>query len=182
MNAKTLLVFGILLMGASSVWAQRKISGTVTDASSGEPLIGANVLIVGTGDGAVTDLDGKYELSVPAGVSRLQFSYTGYTSQEIELGASSVIDVRLSPGETLEEVVVIGYGTAKKTDVTGAVTSVTSKDFIQGNIATPEQLVNGKVAGVQITTNGGAPGSGSRIRIPERKQRSADRHRWGSVG
>jgi iron complex outermembrane receptor protein len=165
MNAKTLLVFGILLMGASSVWAQRKISGTVTDASSGEPLIGANVLIVGTGDGAVTDLDGKYELSVPAGVSRLQFSYTGYTSQEIELGASSVIDVRLSPGETLEEVVVIGYGTAKKTDVTGAVTSVTSKDFIQGNIATPEQLVNGKVAGVQITTNGGAPGSGSRIRI-----------------
>ncbi|MEY4135665.1 MAG: hypothetical protein RL386_2015 [Bacteroidota bacterium] len=165
MNAKTLLVFGILLMGVSGLWAQRKISGTVTDASSGEPLIGANVLIVGTGDGAVTDLDGKYELSVPAGVSRLQFSYTGYTSQEIELGASSVIDVRLSPGETLEEVVVIGYGTAKKTDVTGAVTSVTSKDFIQGNIATPEQLVNGKVAGVQITTNGGAPGSGSRIRI-----------------
>jgi TonB-linked SusC/RagA family outer membrane protein len=165
MNAKTLLVFGILLMGVSSIWAQRKISGTVTDASSGEPLIGANVLVVGTGEGAVTDLDGKYQLNVPAGVSRLQFSYTGYTSQEIEIGASSVIDVRLSPGETLEEVVVIGYGTAKKTDVTGAVTSVTSKDFIRGNIATPEQLVNGKVAGVQITTNGGAPGSGSRIRI-----------------
>jgi len=165
MNAKTLLVFGILLMGVSSLWAQRKITGTVTDASSGDPLIGANILVVGTGEGAVTDLDGKYELTVPAGATRLQYSYTGYTSQEIEIGASSTIDVRLSPGETLEEVIVIGYGTTKKSDLTGAVTAVTSKDFIRGNIATPEQLVNGKIAGVQITTNGGAPGSGSRIRI-----------------
>ena len=165
MNAKTLLVFGILLMGVSGLWAQRKITGTVTDASSGDPLIGANILVVGTGEGAVTDLDGKYELTVPAGATRLQYSYTGYTSQEIEIGASSTIDVRLSPGETLEEVIVIGYGTTKKSDLTGAVTAVTSKDFIRGNIATPEQLVNGKIAGVQITTNGGAPGSGSRIRI-----------------
>lgn len=165
MNAKTLLVFGILLMGVSGLWAQRKITGTVTDASSGDVLIGANILVVGTGEGTVTNLDGKYELTVPAGTARLQFSYTGYTSQEIEIGASSVIDVRLAPGETLEEVIVIGYGTTKKSDLTGAVTAVTSKDFIKGNIATPEQLVNGKIAGVQITTNGGAPGSGSRIRI-----------------
>lgn len=165
MNAKTLLVFGILLMGVSGLWAQRKITGTVTDASSGDPLIGANILVVGTGEGAVTNLDGKYELTVPTGAARLQFSYTGYTSQEIEIGTSSVIDVRLAPGETLEEVIVIGYGTTKKSDLTGAVTAVTSKDFIRGNIATPEQLVNGKIAGVQITTNGGAPGSGSRIRI-----------------
>lgn len=165
MNAKALLVFGMLLMSVASLWAQRTISGTVTDASSGEPLIGANVLVVGTGEGTVTDLDGKYSLNVPAGYDRLQFSYTGYTSQEVVLGASSVVDVQLSPGETLEEVVVIGYGTTKKSDATGSVVAITSKDFIKGNIATAEQLVNGKVAGVQITTNGGAPGSGSTIRI-----------------
>ncbi len=166
MNAKALLVcVGILLMGVSSLWAQRRISGTITDAASGEPLIGANVLVVGTGEGTVTDFDGKYELSVPAGYDRLQFSYTGYTSQEITLGASDVIDVQLEAGEVLEEVVVVGYGSTKKKDLTGSVTAITSKDFIRGNIATPEQLVNGKVAGVQITSNGGAPGSGSRIRI-----------------
>lgn len=166
MNAKALLVcVGILLMGVSSLWAQRRISGTITDAASGEPLIGANVLVVGTGEGTVTDFDGKYELSVPAGYDRLQFSYTGYTSQEINLGASDVIDVQLEAGEVLEEVVVVGYGSTKKKDLTGSVTAITSKDFIRGNIATPEQLVNGKVAGVQITSNGGAPGSGSRIRI-----------------
>ncbi len=166
MNAKALLVcVGILLMGVSSLWAQRRISGTITDAASGEPLIGANVLVVGTGEGTVTDFDGKYELSVPAGYDRLQFSYTGYTSQEIALGASDVIDVQLEAGEVLEEIVVVGYGSTKKKDLTGSVTAITSKDFIRGNIATPEQLVNGKVAGVQITSNGGAPGSGSRIRI-----------------
>ncbi|MBV6427668.1 MAG: TonB-dependent receptor SusC [Haliscomenobacter sp.] len=166
MNAKALLVcVGILLMGVSSLWAQRRISGTVTDAASGEPLIGANVLVVGTGEGTVTDFDGKYELSVPAGYDRLQFSYTGYTSQEINLGASDVMDVQLEAGEVLDEIVVVGYGSTKKKDLTGSVTAITSKDFIRGNIATPEQLVNGKVAGVQITSNGGAPGSGSRIRI-----------------
>ncbi|MBK8877852.1 MAG: TonB-dependent receptor [Haliscomenobacter sp.] len=166
MNAKALLVcVGILLMGVSSLWAQRRISGTITDAASGEPLIGANVLVIGTGEGTVTDFDGKYELSVPAGYDRLQFSYTGYTSQEITLGASDVVDVQLEAGEVLEEVVVVGYGSTKKKDLTGSVTAITSKDFIKGNIATPEQLVNGKVAGVQITSNGGAPGSGSRIRI-----------------
>lgn len=166
MNAKTLLVcLGILLMSASSIWAQRKISGTVTDATTGDALIGANILVVGTSDGTVTDLDGKYTLDVPAGFNRLQFSYTGYTTLEISFGTSDVLDVQLSAGELLEEIIVVGYGTTKKTDLTGSVASVTSRDFIKGNIATPEQLVNGKVAGVQITSNGGAPGSGSRIRI-----------------
>ena len=152
-------------MGVSSLWAQRRISGTVTDAASGEPLIGANVLVVGTGEGTVTDFDGKYALSVPAGYDRLQFSYTGYTSQEVNLGASDVMDVQLEAGEVLEEIVVVGYGSTKKKDLTGSVTAITSKDFIKGNIATPEQLVSGKVAGVQITSNSGAPGSGSTIRI-----------------
>ena len=152
-------------MGVSSLWAQRRISGTVTDAASGEPLIGANVLVVGTGEGTVTDFDGKYALSVPAGYDRLQFSYTGYTSQEMNLGASDVMDVQLEAGEVLEEIVVVGYGSTKKKDLTGSVTAITSKDFIKGNIATPEQLVSGKVAGVQITSNSGAPGSGRTIRI-----------------
>jgi len=166
MNAKTLLVCaGILLMGATTAWAQRKVSGTVTDAATGEALIGANILVVGTTEGTVTDFDGKYTLEVPAGSVRLQFSYTGYTSLEIGLGESNVLDVQLSAGELLEEIIVVGYGTTKKADLTGAVAAISSRDFIKGNIATPEQLVNGKVAGVQITTNGGAPGSGSRIRI-----------------
>lgn len=163
----TSLKWGLLLMVltlSNLAIAQRTISGTVTDAENGDPLIGANVLVVGTSSGVVTDLDGNYSLDVPDGATALEFSYTGYTSQQITLGASNILDVQLSPGEVLDEVLVIGYGSVKKEDATGAVQAVNDKNFNRGALVSPDKLLTGKVAGVQITS-GNEPGSGSSIRI-----------------
>ncbi|GAB5551006.1 MAG: TonB-dependent receptor [Saprospiraceae bacterium] len=145
--------------------AQRTITGTVTDDETGEALIGANVLIAGTSSGTVTDLDGTYTIDVPDGATQIEFSYTGYTSKTLTLGAGNVLDVTLAAGETLDEVVVIGYGAVKKSDLTGAVTAVTEEDFNQGVISSPEQLIQGRAAGVQITETSGEPGAGINIRI-----------------
>lgn len=161
-----LLLAVLLVAGAQHAQAQdRKISGTVTDATNGEPLVGANILVKGTLTGTVTDFDGKYTLTVPSGNSVLVFSYIGYDTQEITLGASNSIDVQLAAGKVLEEVVVIGYGVAKKEDLTGSVTQVSAKSFNEGPVNTPEQLITGRVAGVQVTSAGGAPGTGNTIRI-----------------
>lgn len=148
----------------SSAEAQRNISGTVTDFETGEPLIGANILIKGTSSGTVTDFDGNYELSISEDASAIVVSYTGYTEVEIQIGEGSVYDVQLAYGEILSEVVVIGYGTVERRDVTGSVQSVTSESFNKGAITSPQELVSGKIAGVSIIT-GADPGGGSRIRI-----------------
>lgn len=158
------LVLASMLL-CSSLFAQRTITGTVTDAENGEPLIGANILIVGTSTGTITDFDGKYSLEIPEGTTQLQFSYTGYSEKTVDIGASSVLDVTLSAGELLEEVVVIGYGTVKKGDATGAVNAVGDEDFNKGAIVSADQLLTGKVAGVQISTASGEPGGQSTIRI-----------------
>lgn len=156
-----LLAFGL----TNFVVAQRTISGTVTDAESGEPLIGANILVVGTSTGTASDIDGSYSVNVPEGASVLEFSYTGYTSQRITIGASDVVDVEMTAGDFLDEVVVVGYGSVRKTDATGAVASLTSDNFNPGVISSPEQLIQGRVAGVQITSASGEPGAGINIRI-----------------
>ncbi|MCB0707125.1 MAG: SusC/RagA family TonB-linked outer membrane protein [Saprospiraceae bacterium] len=147
-------------------FAQMTVTGTVTDATSGEALIGATIMVEGTSTGTITDFDGKYSLNVPADdATVLRFSYTGYSEKSIAVYGQQVINVLLVPGEFLDEVVVIGYGTTQTKDLTGSVVSVNSEDFQKGNVATPEQLVVGKIAGVKITSNSGAPGAGSRIRI-----------------
>lgn len=146
------------------IFGQRTITGTITDASTGEPLFGVNVLARETLNGTVTDFDGKYELEIPAEVKTLVFSYTGFESQEIAIGESNVIDVLLSSGVALEEVIVIGYGTVKRSDATGSLQSVTSEDFNKGSITGPQELLAGKIAGVTITTDG-SPGGGSTIRV-----------------
>lgn len=153
-----------LFLVSGYLFGQRQISGVVTDATSGEALIGVNILVSGTSSGTITDFDGAYSLTLPEGATQLEFSYTGYTSQVLTVGASDVLDVQLSPGAQLEEVVVIGYGTVKREDATGAIQSVSPKDFNKGAVTSAQQLVTGKVAGVQIT-NSGDPGSGAQIRI-----------------
>lgn len=159
-------LFLLLFLGLSSAAvAQRTVSGTITDAENGDPLIGASVLVTGTSTGTVTDFDGKYSLNVPANAESLTFSYTGYGTQEIVIGDQSVIDIQLSSGETLSEVVVIGYGTATKSEVTSAVTSVSAEDFNTGNINDPTQLIQGKVAGLQISKAGGDPNQGATLRL-----------------
>jgi iron complex outermembrane receptor protein len=148
-----------------SVFAQNNVSGTVKDAKDGSGLPGVTVQVKGTNKGMQTNVDGKFQLSVPSNAI-LVFSFIGKASQEITVGNQSVIDVALEDDvKTLNEVVVIGYGSQKKKDLTGSVAAINSEDFNKGNIASPDQLVVGKVAGVQITSNGGAPGAGSTIRI-----------------
>lgn len=144
--------------------AQSTITGTVTDASTGETLIGVNILIVGTSTGTITDFDGNYSIALPEGANQLQFSYTGYAPQTIAVGSETVIDVKMAAGELLEEVVVIGYGTVKKEDATGSVQTVSTENFQKGAITSAQELISGKIAGVQITP-GAAPGDGAAIRI-----------------
>lgn len=145
--------------------AQRTVKGKVSDAESGEGLIGATVSVVGTTRGASTDIDGNYSVEVPDGATQLRFAYTGYAEQVIVLSASNAVDVAMKPGTMLDEVVVIGYGSVRKTDATGAVGSITEKNFNKGVIAAPEQLLQGRVAGVQITNSNGEPGGGINVRI-----------------
>lgn len=164
---KKYLLLGLSLILVGSLWAQdRTITGTVTDAETGEPVPGANVVIQGTASGTITDFDGKYSISVPASGTVLSFSFVGYAPQEVEVGNRSVVNVQLALDvEELSEVVVIGYGKVDARDVTGSVASIKAEDFNGGIISSPEQLFQGKASGVQITSNSGEPGAGVNIRI-----------------
>ena len=150
-----------------SVFAQdRTVTGKVTDAKDGAPLVAASVTVKGSKKGTTTAADGTYSIKVSAGSSTLVISSLNYTTKEATIDSKNVVNVSLSPAsDQLNDVVVIGYGTARKKDLTGSVVNVSSKDFNSGAISTPEQLIAGKVAGVSITSNSGAPGSGSTIRI-----------------
>ncbi len=146
-------------------WAQSTITGTITDAESGEPLIGASVLAKGTTSGTISDFDGTYSLDVPEGSTTLVYSYTGYAAQEIEIGSQTTIDVTLSAGTELEEVVVTGYGTQKAKEVTGSIAHVGAEDFNQGNVNDATQLLQGKVGGLVIAKPGANPNGKFSIRL-----------------
>ncbi len=164
-NLKVVLfLFAMLVYGLS--YAQVKtVTGKVTDAGNGEALPGVTIVVKGTTNGTITNFDGGYSISVEQGQT-LSFSFIGYKAQEQVVGASNVMNLQLEQSmENIDEVVVIGYGQVKKEDATGSVTAVTSADFNQGAITSPQELVSGKIAGVQITNGGGAPGDGSTIRI-----------------
>jgi len=140
------------------------IAGTVRD-QRGNPIPGATVLVAGENIGTATDLDGKYSLSVPEGAT-LTFSFIGYESKSVQVGQQSVIDVVLNEDLTsLEEVVVVGYGTQRRSDLTSAVGSVSAKDIESEPIIQVGQALQGKVAGLQVSQNSGAPGSGLLIRV-----------------
>jgi TonB-dependent starch-binding outer membrane protein SusC len=162
---KCLLLLLVALGMSSLAMAQRTISGTVTDAETGDPLIGANILVIGTSLGTITDIDGTYSLQVPTGTAEIEVSYTGFAAKRATLGVSNVVDVSLSAGSILDEVVVIGYGTAKKSDLTGSVSSLGEEDFNQGLVTSPDQLLQGRVAGVQLVNNSGQPGGNATVRI-----------------
>jgi len=155
----------LLLMLPLTALAQSTVTGTVRDNASGEPLPGVNVIVEGTTNGTVTDMDGNYTLSGVSNGSRIVFSFVGFTPNTVEYTGQSSLNVSLTEdAQLLNEVVVIGYGSVRKSDATGAVTSLTAKDFNRGTVVTAENLINGRVAGVTINTSG-APGSGSQIRI-----------------
>lgn len=162
------ILYLTLFGGAISAFAQhgeRRITGTVTDENK-EPLIGAGILIPGTTLGTIADFNGNYTISIPAGKTTLQFSFVGYETQTVQLPKDNTLNIQLMPAaHTLSDVVVIGYGTLRKSDLTGSVSNVSSKDFNTGVVSSPEQLINGKISGVQIMSNSGSPTAGSSIRI-----------------
>jgi TonB-dependent starch-binding outer membrane protein SusC len=163
----------LFVMVAATAWSQtRTVTGVVKDATG--PIPSVSILEKGTTNGAITDLDGKFSLAVGSNAT-LIISFVGYTTQEVAIGTQNVFNITLAEdSKTLGEVVVVGYGTQKKKDLTGSIVSISERNFQKGNITTAEQLVAGKIAGVSITSNGGAPGSGGRIRIRGGSSLSAD--------
>jgi len=162
--SRILLVSFSLLLLSAAAYAQNVITGKVTDSKDGSPLSGVTVTVKGTRAATQTGSDGAYRISAPDGAT-LVFSSVGFANQEMTASGGTA-DVRMvQTNQQLTEVVVVAYGTRRKADLTGAVTAVSAKDFQKGNIASPEQLLLGKVAGLQITSGGGTAGGGSRLRI-----------------
>lgn len=144
----------------------REVTGTVRDASTGDAMPGVNIAVRGTNTGTTTDMEGRYAITVPGPETVLVFSFIGYETQEITVGDRSVIDVTLEEGILLTgEVVVVGYGTQRREDVTGSVAVVNADDANVGLITSPDQLLQGRVAGVSVTANNGEPGAGLNVRI-----------------
>ena len=157
------MFLSFLLITGMAAFAQVSVQGTVTDAANGEPIIGASVLEIGTTNGTITDFDGNFNLNVKAG-AKLAISYMGYKTQELDAAPS--MSVRLGEdSELLDEVVVVGYGVVKKNDATGSVTAIKPDDMNKGLNTNATDMLSGKIAGVNVTTSGGAPGAGATIRI-----------------
>ncbi|HEX2970185.1 MAG TPA: TonB-dependent receptor [Bacteroidales bacterium] len=156
----------LIVISPADLVQQKKVTGRVTDSSSGEPIPGVTVLVEGTTIGITTDSDGKYELTVPSQSSMLSFSFIGFLAQKVQVGSNDVLDIRLEPEvQALDEVVVIGYGVQRKSDVTGAISKVKTTDLQSRSALTAEKAMQGKVAGVQVINTSGAPGAAGTIRV-----------------
>ena len=158
-----LIVLSVVTLGTTS-HAQRTIQGFVYDADTGEPLIGANIIITGTTTGTSADFDGSWSMEIDEQAESLTITYTGYGTKEVQITDGSEYVIQLSSGEVLEEIVVIGYGTIERKDATGSIQAVSSEDFNRGAVTGAGELLAGKVAGVVVSTEG-SPGAGSTIRI-----------------
>ena len=148
--------------------AQTNVNGVASSGTDGSPLIGVSVFVKGTAVGTVTDLDGKFSLTVPSGRSVLVFKYIGYKTKEVSVTGSNSRNLQVvmdEDSQVLSEVVAIGYGTMKRSDFTGAVSSI-GADAIKKSVSTSiEQAMQGRLAGVQVTQNSGAPGGGVSVKI-----------------
>ena len=162
---RSLLLVALFVIGCLQLMAQtRTIIGEVTDAQNGEALIGATVMVEGEKGGTVTDFDGNFSLQVSSSAKKIKVSYIGYIDKVLSISDNMKVKLE-SDSKALADVVVIGYGTARKSDLTGSVATVKSKDFNKGLVSSPEQLINGKVSGVQIMSNSGSASAGSTIRV-----------------
>lgn len=162
---RSLLLVALFVIGCLQLLAQTKtIKGEVTDAQNGEALIGATVMVEGEKGGTVTDFDGNFSLQVSSSAKKIKVSYIGYIDKVLSISDNMKVKLE-SDSKALADVVVIGYGTARKSDLTGSVATVKSKDFNKGLVSSPEQLINGKVSGVQIMSNSGSASAGSTIRV-----------------
>lgn len=160
-----LVLLSVELSPAATYWQDRAVEGNVK-ASSGEALPGVSIVIKGTTNGTVTDAEGNFRLNVPSSASVLVFSYIGYVSQEISVGDRTRVDVSLEQSlEQLDEVIVIGYGTVKKSDLTGSVSSVKAEELKAVPTTSFDQALQGRAAGVQVMQTSGQPGAEASIRI-----------------
>ena len=148
------------VLATASGLQQIRVSGTITDASSGELMPGVNIQVKGTSIGAITDANGKYSLNVPGQASVLSFSFIGYSSKEMTVGDKTVLDITLEPElSTLEEVVVIGYGTQKKVNVIGSITTITNEEINSAPVSMISNALAGRMAGVIVQQETGEPGA-----------------------
>src|SRR5687767_14371384 len=155
----------ILLLGSFHAWTQTSVTGRVTSGDDGSALPGVSILEKGTTNGTVTDVEGRYSINV-GNEATLVFSFVGFTTQEVAVADSTTVNIILTTDVTaLNEVVIVGYGQQEQKDVTGVVTAVNSENFNRGAIVSPDQLITGKIAGVQIQQNSGEPGGQSSVRI-----------------
>lgn len=164
---KKVSLLAIFLFTSIFSFAQDKtVTGKVTESRDGLPVSGASVVVKGSRTGTSTDADGNFRLSVNSNAAKLVISSVGYDEMEVDITGKTTVSATLTAqAGGLSEVVVTGYGTSRKKDLTGAVTSVKAKDFNKGVQNSPDQLIQGKVAGVQVVNNSGAPGGGTSIRI-----------------
>ena len=163
---KRILTITSMVMLALSIWAQSMtVTGVVMAQDEPDPVIGANVMVKGSTNGTITDLDGNFSISAKAG-DVLHVSFMGYKSQEIKVTNAGPLRITLVPDNVqLQEVVAIGYGTMKKSDLTGAVTSVSAEQLLKAPVSGLDQALQGRAAGVTVTNGSGQPGEGATIRI-----------------
>jgi len=163
---KKFIYLAIFSMLSLQAMAQVNISGKVLDSKTNTPLPGVTVKVKGTTNGMMSDVNGNFALSVPNQNAILTFSYAGYTTQEVRVGDRKTIDIRLSDkANELSEVVVIGYGTVKKSDLTGAVASIKGEQLVDKPVTNVSQALQGKIAGVDVSINSTAPGAAAKVRI-----------------
>ncbi len=164
---KTIAIVFLLIISQFAMAQERVVSGRITDSKDGSPVPGASVIPKGTNKGTSTNADGTYKITVAANVNTLVITSIGFDLMEVDITGKTSGDASLVANtENLGEVIVsTGYGTSRKKDLTGSITTVRAKDFNKGVVTSADQLIQGKVAGLQITTNNGQPGAGSTIRI-----------------
>ncbi len=159
-----LCIIVCMIFFTALAYGQRTVTGKVTDSKSGEALIGVNIVVPGTTLGATTDIDGNFSITLIEDQNQLEVSYIGYETQTID-ARGKVVNVALAQGSILDEVVVIGYGAVKKRDVTGSVASLKPKDFNQGVVVSSDQLLQGRIPGVNMVNNSGQPGGLATVKI-----------------
>ncbi len=156
----------LVLAAFTSIQAQNTVRGIVTDASNGDPLIGATIAIKGANTGTITDIDGSYELTYETPDAVLVITYTGYQDREISVDGRTEINIKLESGSTLlDEIIVVGYGVQKKSVVTGSISKVKAADLEDMPVVRLEQSLQGRTSGVRVTSSSGQPGAGATVRI-----------------
>src|SRR5258706_9665172 len=163
---KGIILPALLLFSQFAIAQNKTITGKIIDSKEGTPIVGASVVPKGTRTGTTTNATGNFSISVAPAVTTLVITSVGYERQEIDITGSSTVDVSLiSTGTNLNEVVVTGYGTSRRRDLTGSVSSVQAKDFVKGPVTNPDQLLIGKVSGLQIINSSGQPGAATIVKI-----------------